>query len=149
VTAVPANAAFPTSRLLLVVASTAAALVVLWTVVKVGGLISEDVYRGGVLGLLCATASNLVGTFAGSFFAARMSAAAGKGDPLTSAYLASTTVRFIATPALALSLYFLLPQKPTPLLLSAAAGHLLIMVADIATLLRFVQGSARSSAPNA
>jgi hypothetical protein len=78
-----------------------------------------------------------------------MSAAAGKGDPLTSAYLASTTVRFIATPALALSLYFLLPQKPTPLLLSAAAGHLLIMVADIATLLRFVQGSARSSAPNA
>ena len=84
-----------------------------------------------------------------AFFAARMVAAGHGAGSMVSAYLASTTVRFIATPALALSLYFLLPQKPVPILLGAAAGHLLIMVADIAAVMKSLQGSAGSSAPNA
>jgi len=148
-TSAPAPAAFPVGRLLLVIAGTAALLVFVWTVVKTGGLVDEAVYKGVILGLFCATISHVIGTFAGAFFAAQTAAGPNAGGSLVSAYLASTTVRFIATPALALSLYFLLPQKPSPLLLGAAAGHLLIMVADIATVMRFVQGSAGPSAPNA
>lgn len=143
------NAPFPTVRLLAVISATAAALLVLWTVVKVGGIVDEDVYRGAVLGLVAAAASHIVGTFFGAYLSAAPADAGRPARPLMAAYLGSTTVRFLATPALALSLYFLLPQKPAPLLLGAATGHLLIMAADVAALLRFVQGSARSSAPNA
>jgi hypothetical protein len=149
VTSPAANAAFPTVRLLAVIAGTGAALLVLWTVVKVGGIVDEEVYKGVVLGLCAATGSHILGTFFGAYLAAAPADAGRPGRPIMTAYLGSTTVRFLATPALAVSLYFLLPQKPAALLLGAAAGHLLIMVADVAALLRFVQGSARPSAPNA
>lgn len=145
----PANQPFPTVRLLAVISATAAALLVLWTMVKAGGIVDEGAYRGVVLGLCAATGSHILGTFFGAYLAAAPADATKPSRPLMTAYLGSTTVRFLATPALAVSLYFLLPQKPAPLLLGAAAGHLLIMVADVATLLRFVQGSARPSAPNA
>lgn len=145
----PADAPFPTVRLLTVISATAAVLLVLWTVVKLGGIVDEGVYRGAVLGLIAATGSHILGTFFGAYLSASPADAGKPARSLMAAYLGSTTVRFLATPALALSLYFLLPQKPAPLLLGAATGHLLIMVADVAALLRFVQGSARSSAPNA
>jgi hypothetical protein len=145
----PAGAAFPIGKFLAVIAATTAALIMLWTVVKVGGIVDGDVYKGVLLGLVCAAASHTFGTFVGAIFAARMVAGPGGGNPIISAYLASTTVRFIATPTLAVSLYFLLPQKPAPLLLGAAAGHILIMVADIATLMRYLQGSEGSIARNA
>jgi hypothetical protein len=144
-----ASAPFPVGRFLLVIAATAGALLLVGTIVRIGGLIDAEIYKGVILGLCTATLSHVLGTFAGAFFAARMLAAGNGGGSLISAYLASTTVRFIATPALALSLYFLLPQKPAPLFLGAAVGHLLIMVADIATVMKYLQGSARSSAPNA
>jgi hypothetical protein len=144
-----ATAVFPVGRLLLVIAATSAALAVLTTVVKTGGLVDSETYNGVILGLCSATLSHVLGTFAGAFFAARMLSAGRGAGSMVSAYLASTTVRFIATPALALSLYFLLPQKPAPLLLGAAAGHLLIMVADIAAVMKSLRGSAGSSAPNA
>jgi hypothetical protein len=51
----------------------------------------------------------------------------------------STVVRFLLTPALAVSLYFLLPVKPQPVLVGAAAGYLLILVADIGTMLKAMQ----------
>ena len=145
----PADAVFPIGKFLAVIAATTAALIVLWTVVKVGGLVDGDVYNGVILGLACAAASHTFGTFVGAIFAGRLAAGPGGGSPIISAYLASTTVRFIATPTLAVSLYFLLPQTPAPLLLGAAAGHLLIMVADLATLMRYLQGSAGSSTRNA
>lgn len=144
-----ATASYPTARLLLVVSGTAAALLVLWTVVKVGGIVDEEIYKSVILGLCAAALSHVLGTFAGAYLAASPASATRSGRSLMPAYLGSTTVRFIATPAFAVSLYFLLPQKPAPLLLGAAVGHLLIMVADIAALLRFAQGSAGSSAPNA
>jgi hypothetical protein len=145
----PADAVFPIGKFLAVIAATTVALIVLLTVVKVGGLVDGDVYKGVILGLACAAASHTFGTFVGAIFAGRLAAGPGGGSPIISAYLASTTVRFIATPTLAVSLYFLLPQTPAPLLLGAAAGHLLIMVADIATLMRYLQGSAGSSTRNA
>ena len=145
----PADAVFPIGKFLAVIAVTTVALIVLLTVVKVGGLVDGDVYNGVILGLACAAASHTFGTFVGAIFAGRLAAGPGGGSPIISAYLASTTVRFIATPTLAVSLYFLLPQTPAPLLLGAAAGHLLIMVADIATLMRYLQGSAGSSTRNA
>lgn len=148
-TSLSASAAFPVARFLFVIAATSAALAVLVTVVKIGGLVDQEIYKGVILGLCSATLSHVLGTFAGAFFAARMLSAGRGAGSMVSAYLASTTVRFMATPALALSLYFLLPQKPAPLLLGAAVGHLLIMVADIAAVMRYLQGSAGSSAPNA
>ena len=73
----------------------------------------------------------LVGTMAGAALAPA------KGS--MAAYLASTLVRFMLTPALAVSLYFLLPVKPQPVLVGAAAGYLLILVADIGTMLKAMQ----------
>ena len=99
----PADAAFPIGKFLAVIAATTAALIVLWTVVKVGGIVDGDVYKGVLLGLVCAAASHTFGTFVGAIFAARMVAGPGGGNPIISAYLASTTVRFIATPTLAVS----------------------------------------------
>ena len=63
-------------------------------------------------------------------------------------YLASTVVRFLGTPLLALSLYFALPVKAQPLLIGAATGYLLILVADIATMFRSMQGHASASIPS-
>ena len=144
-----ASAAFPVARFLFVIAATSAALAVLVTVVKIGGLVDQEIYKGVILGLCSATLSHVLGTFAGAFFAARMLSAGRGAGSMVSAYLASTTVRFMATPALALSLYFLLPQKAAPLLLSAVAAHVLFMVVDIAALQRTHRRSAGPSAPKA
>jgi hypothetical protein len=145
----PAGAPFPTLRLLAAIAASGVVLLFLWTLVKVGGAIDEEVYRAGILGLLCAAAGHALGTLAGAFLAENPASAANSGRSAMSAYLASTVVRFMATPALAVSLYFLLPVKPQPLLIAAATGYLLILVVDIATMLKAMQGSAGSSAPRA
>ena len=127
---------YPTTRLLLVIALSGAGLVVLWTVIRSGWGLEQEVYRGGLIGLAAAVIAHLAGTLAGAFLAPTQG--------VLPAYLASTVVRFIATPALAISLYFLLPVKPQPLLVGALMGYLLILVADIATLMRATQQPLRS-----
>ncbi|MBI1303596.1 MAG: hypothetical protein GC172_07385 [Phycisphaera sp.] len=141
----PARATYPTKRLLLSVVSTAAALFVLWLMLGVGAGLTEAVIRGGVLGLLSATASHLLGTLAGERFS---SIGSGPTAPL-SAYLASSTLRFICTPAFAVSLYFALPQAPAPLLIGAAAGHALIMIVDVSVLLKAQGGAGSRPTPGA
>jgi hypothetical protein len=44
-----ATAVFPVGRLLLVIAATSAALAVLTTVVKTGGLVDSETYKGVIL----------------------------------------------------------------------------------------------------
>lgn len=122
---------YPTARLLGTIGLSALALVAVWTLVLFVGDLDIQVYRGGVIGLIAATAAHLVGTVAGAALAPA------KGS--MAAYLASTLVRFMLTPALAVSLYFLLPVKPQPVLVGAAAGYLLILVADIGTMLKAMQ----------
>ncbi|MFZ4751437.1 MAG: hypothetical protein ACOYMM_13135 [Phycisphaerales bacterium] len=122
---------YPTGRLLGTIGLSALALVGLWTAVLFVGDLDIQVYRGGVIGLIAATAAHLGGTMVGAALAPA------KGS--MAAYLASTVVRFMLTPALAVSLYFLLPVKPQPVLVGAAAGYLLILVADIGTMLKAMQ----------
>jgi len=148
-TAVPASAAFPTLRLLAAIAVATAVLLCLWTVLRFGAGIDPEVHKVGILGLMSASVAHALGTLAGAFLASSSASAGAPGRSAMSAYLASTVVRFIATPALALSLYFLLPVKPQPLLIAAGVGYLLILVVDIATMMRVMQGGAGSSAPNA
>jgi hypothetical protein len=119
--------------LLRTIGLSALALVGLWTAVLFVGDLDIQVYRGGVIGLIAATAAHLGGTMVGAALAPAKGAMA--------AYLASTVVRFMLTPALAVSLYFLLPVKPQPVLLGAAAGYLLILVADIGTMFKAMQTS--------
>ena len=111
--------------------ATACGLLVFWSLVRMAADLDEELYRGGIIGLIAATAAHLVGTLAGAVMAPA------KGAP--AAYLASTLVRFVLTPALAVSLYFLLPVKPQPFLVGAATGYLLILLADIATMLKAMQ----------
>jgi hypothetical protein len=106
-------------------------LLALWTLVKVGGELEPEVFRGGLLGLIAATAAHAGGIVFGAMLAPA------KGS--NAAYLASMLVRFVLTPVLAVSLYFLLPVKPQPVLVGAAAGYLLILVADIGTMLKAMQ----------
>ncbi|MFM7134719.1 MAG: hypothetical protein ACKO0W_10420 [Planctomycetota bacterium] len=128
---------YPTGRLLAAIALTAAGLAVLWTVIRSGWGFPDEVYRGGLLGLAVATAAHIGGTFVGAFLAP------GKG--VSTAYLASTVVRFLATPVLAVSLYFVLPVEPQPVLIGSAAGYLLILVADVGAMLRSTRGTAGSA----
>jgi hypothetical protein len=145
----PAVAAFPTLRLLAAIAATTVVLMLLWTLARIGGSVDPEVYNGGVLGLLSASVAHVLGTLAGALLASGPASASKPGRSAMSAYLASTVVRFMATPTVAVSLYFLLPVKPQPLLIAAGVGYLLILVVDIATMMRAMQGSAGSSAPTA
>jgi hypothetical protein len=122
---------YPTGRLLTAIGLAALVLLLLWTAVYYAGELETELYRGGIIGLIAATAAHLIGTIAGAALAPA------KGS--NAAYLASTVVRFLLTPALAVSLYFLLPVKPQPVLVGAAAGYLLILVADIGTMLKAMQ----------
>jgi len=122
---------YPTGRLLISIGLAALVLLLLWTAVYYVGELETELYRGGIIGLIAATAAHLIGTIAGAALAPA------KGS--NAAYLASTVVRFLLTPALAVSLYFLLPVKPQPVLVGAAAGYLLILVADIGTMLKAMQ----------
>jgi hypothetical protein len=122
------QAPYPTVRLLAVIAITACGLIAFWTLVHMAAGMDEAIYRGGIIGLLAATAAHLIGTMVGALLAPTKGASA--------AYLASTLMRFVLTPALAVSLYFLLLMKPQPVLMGAAAGYLLILLADSATMLQ-------------
>jgi hypothetical protein len=122
---------YPTGKLLAAIGVSALALLLLWTGVYYAGDLETELFRGGIIGLIAATASHLIGTMVGAMLAPA------KGS--NAAYLASTVVRFLLTPALAVSLYFLLPVKPQPVLVGAAAGYLLILVADIGTMLKAMQ----------
>ena len=132
---------FPTGRLLTAVGITAAVLLVLWTVVKVGWGFDQDLYRGGLLGLIAATAAHAGGVLFGAFLAPAQGS--------NSAYLASMLARFILTPVLAVSLYFLLPVKPQPVLIGAAAGYLVILFADVATVMSGLRAARPVSAGRA
>ena len=118
---------FPTGRLLTAVGVTSGVLLALWTLVKVGGELEPEVFRGGLLGLIAATAAHAGGIVFGAMLAPA------KGS--NAAYLASMLVRFVLTPVLAVSLYFLLPVKPQPVLIGAAVGYLVILFADVATVM--------------
>jgi len=122
---------YPTGRLLTSIGLAALVLLLLWTAVYYVGELETELYRGGIIGLIAATAAHLIGTIAGAALAPA------KGS--SAAYLASTVARFVLTPALAVSLYFLLPVKPQPVLVGAAVGYLLILVADIGTMLKAMQ----------
>lgn len=130
-TANPHLPPYPTGRLLSGIGIAAVVLLGLWTGVFYAGDLEVDIYRGGIIGLIAATAAHILGTLAGGLLAPA------KGS--NAAYLASTVVRFLLTPVLAVSLYFLLPVKPQPVLVGAAAGYLLILVADIGTMLKAMQ----------
>lgn len=127
----PARLPFPTARLLFVIALAAAGLLVTWTIVRGTVGVEEGVYRGGVIGLIAATLAHVMGTLVGAALAAQKGALA--------AYMASTVVRFLLTPALAVSLYFSLSLPPKPVLVGAAVGYLLILAADIGTMLKAMQ----------
>jgi len=134
------GAVFPTARLLLATAITALVLLAVATMLKGGAEWSVKFYQSVVLGLAAATIAHVFGIFAGAFLASMPQRSGGA----MTAYLGSTVVRFLGTPVLALSLYFALPTEPKPLLIGAAAGYLLILVVDIATMLRSLSGSAGS-----
>ena len=127
----PNQVPYPTGRLLTVIVVTACGLLLLWSLIRMAAELDEGIYRGGIIGLVAATAAHLIGTMVGAVLAPSKGASA--------AYLGSTLVRFLLTPALAVSLYFLLPVKPQPVLVGAAAGYLLILVADIGTMLKAMQ----------
>ncbi len=122
---------YPSGQLLTAIGVAAAVLLGLWTLLRIAAELDLEIYRGGVLGLAAATLAHIGGTLFGAALAPSKGSAA--------AYLASTVVRFLLTPALAVSLYFLLPVKPQPVLVGAAVGYLLILVVDIATMLRTMQ----------
>jgi hypothetical protein len=130
----PASA-YPAGRLLFAIGASAATLIVLWTLIRLGGELSPEVYRAGVLGLASATLAHILGAVAGGFFI--------DAHGCSTAYLASTVVRFLLTPLLALSLYFALPVQPTPLLIGATVGYLVILVADMAVMLKSAQRGER------
>lgn len=133
--------AYPTAKLLAVNVGAGAALIILWAIVHQGWKFPEGVYKGVLLGLCAATAAHLGGTLLGAILTP------GKG--IANAYLASTLVRFVLTPLLALSLYFLLLAEARPVLLGSLAGYLLILVADIVTLMQAMQSVGRPAPPSA
>jgi hypothetical protein len=124
---------YPTGRLLGAIGWTALALFAVWTGLRYGADLDAAIYRGGVIGLLAATLAHLMGTMVGAALAPA------KGS--SAAYLASTVARLMLTPVLAVSLYFLLLAKPQPVLVGAAVGYLLILVADIGTMFKAMQTS--------
>ena len=138
-----APADFPTLRLLAATAISTVVLLIVATMVKVGAELDPATYQAVVLGLAAASVGHALGIFAGAFLATTQR---GVGALMT-VYLASTVVRFLGTPLLALSLDCALPVKAQPLLIGAATGYLLILVADIATMFRSMQGHASASSP--
>jgi len=130
---VPPALPYPTVALLKAILVAALILFGVWTILRFAAGIDLEIYKGGVIGLFGATAAHVLGALAGSVLAPTRGAA--------NAYLASTLVRFVLTPILAVSLYFLLLASAKAVLVGAAAGYLLILVADIATMLRAMQGS--------
>jgi hypothetical protein len=132
---------FPTNRLLLTTGVSAAVLLAGATALKVGAEWSAETYQSVVYGLAAAVIAHVAGILAGAFLAP----APGSGHGPMNAYLASTVVRFLCAPIFSVSLYFALPAEPKPLLIGAGAGYLLILVVDIATMLRCLSGSAGSS----
>ena len=133
--------AFPTLRLLWATAASTVVLFAAWTAIRFGGEIDPAIYQSASAGLACASVAHVLGIFGGAFLASAQRAQSG----VMTAYLGSTVIRFLCTPLLAVSLYFALPVKPQPLLIGAAAGYLLILVVDIATMLKAMAGSAGSS----
>jgi ABC-type amino acid transport system permease subunit len=135
------SGSYPTGRLLAATGLTGAVLVALWTLLRFGGNVDPEVYQSGTIGLASSILAHVLGILGGAFLA---STQRGATAPMN-AYLASTVIRFLCTPLLAVSLYFALPVTPQPLLIGAGVGYLLILVADIATMLKAMAGSAGSS----
>jgi hypothetical protein len=92
-----------------------------------------------LLGLSAAIVAHLAGTVLGAL----LSPAKG----VANAYLASTLVRFVLTPLLALSLYFLLLAEARPVLIGSLVGYLLILVADIVTMMQAMQSMQSATRP--
>lgn len=124
---------YPTAVLLFLIVAASVALAVIWVGARSAFGLSEVVFRGGLLGLLAATLAHLGGTGFGALLAPS------KG--LAAAYLASTVVRFLATPVLALSLYSLLPLTPQPVLIGSAVAYLLILAVDVGAMMKWMRRS--------
>lgn len=124
---------YPLGVLIFVILASAVAIAVVWTALRRPLGVSDAVYHGGLLGLLVATVAHLFGTGLGAVMAPS------KG--LATAYLASTVVRFLCTPVLALSLYSALPLAPQPILVGSVAAYLLILVGDVAAMMRCMKRS--------
>ncbi len=120
---------YPTLHLVGAITIVSLLLLVVWTLIKVGGSIDGEVYFAGVLGLLAAFFGNFMGAFFGGYLAES------KGPQV--AWIASTALRFLITPAAAVSLYFSAPVRPKPLLLVALAAYLILLFADAATMLKY------------
>lgn len=128
---------YPTVALLKAILLASAIIFGAWTALRFGAELDPELYKGGVIGLFAATLAHLLGALAGAALAPSRGAA--------NAYLASTLARFVLTPIVAVSLYFLLLARPQPVLIGAAAGYLLILVADIGTMLKAMQTSGTAS----
>ncbi len=146
---VGAIAPFPALRLLAATAVAAGLLLLVPVGLKAGGFIDETLSKPIVLGLFAAAMSNCLALVVAARVARFAASGSSAGESVLLAYLAATAVRLLATPALALSLYFLLPQKAAPLLLSAVAAHVLFMAVDILALQSANRRSAGPSAPSA
>lgn len=125
---------FPVWTLLGAIVVVSFVLIGVWTLIRFGADLSSETYIAGVLGLFSASMANVIGTLAGAALAPAKGSA--------QAYLASSVIRFVLTPLLAVSVYFLLPVKPQPLLLAAVAGYLLILVVDVGAMFREMQRKA-------
>ena len=130
---------FPLAKLLAVHLAVGAGLVILWAVIHQGWNFSPPIYKGVLLGLSAAIVAHLAGTVLGALLSP------GKG--VANAYLASTLVRFVLTPLLALSLYFLLLAEARPVLIGSLVGYLLILVADIVTMMQAMQSMQSTTRP--
>ncbi len=119
---------YPTKALVLTVLVSGGILVLTWVAFSIGLELNREVFRAGLMGLAAATLAHLLGALAGAFLAPL------QGSLI--AFFASTVVRFLLTPILALSLYFALPMQPKVLLIGVAAGYLVILVADLATMVK-------------
>lgn len=144
-----AGAPIPLLRSIVVTAVAAGVLLLLPIGLREAGFIDQTVAKPLVLGLFAAALSHVLGAVIGARVASLAAPASGAEQSLLLASLAATTVRLLATPSLALSLYFLLPQKAAPLLLGAVAAHVLLMVVDIVTMQSSSRRSAGPSAPQA
>lgn len=132
---------YPTGKLLGVTLGTGVALLLLWTGLRLGGTLDPALYQSVAVGLTASTLAHVLGVLGGAVLAGSSAI----GASVMTAYLGSTVIRFLLAPLVAVSLYFALPVTPQPLLIGAGAGYLLILVADIATMLMAMAGSAGSS----
>ena len=132
---------YPTGKLIAVTLGTGIALLVLWTGLRLGGTIEPSMYQSVAVGLMASTIAHILGVLGGAVLASSSAI----GASVMTAYLGSTVIRFLLAPLVTVSLYFALPVTHQPLLIGAGAGYLLILVADIATMLMAMTGSAGSS----